>query len=99
VVESGEGSARVWVADQAASAARLRSIKVGMASGDLVEVVEGLNAADRLISGGREGLRDGERVKVTGEDAAIGAAAHSTEPRPARRPGKPAADGGHQANH
>ncbi|MFW1123135.1 hypothetical protein ACEV8Z_24185, partial [Vibrio parahaemolyticus] len=50
-----------------------RSVKVGSAaSGELVEVVEGLEETDKLICGGREGLRDGERIEVTGEDATQG---------------------------
>ncbi len=70
LVETGEGGSRVWIADQATGLARLRSVKVGVAVGDLVEITEGLNAADRLISSGRDGLREGERITITGEDAA-----------------------------
>ncbi|MFL5340562.1 MAG: efflux RND transporter periplasmic adaptor subunit [Gemmataceae bacterium] len=68
LVETGEGGPRVWVADQAAGVARVRSVKLGGGSGALVEAVEGLNTADRLISSGRDGLRDGQRISVTGED-------------------------------
>ncbi len=70
LVETGEGGARVWVADQAAGVARQKTVKLGAAGGDLVEVLDGLNAGDRLIVGGRDGLREGERVAVTGEEAA-----------------------------
>src|SRR5262249_4144276 len=73
LVETGEGGARVWVADQAGGVARLRAVKLGAASAELVEVVDGLNAGDRLIAGGREGLREGERITVTGEDTSLGA--------------------------
>ncbi len=85
LVESSEGGARVWIADQSAGVARLKTVKLGRAGGELVEVVEGLNAADRLISGGREGLRDGQRVQVTGDDTAVGAG--------------PSGDGGHKGKH
>jgi multidrug efflux pump subunit AcrA (membrane-fusion protein) len=90
LVESGESGARVWVADQAAGVARQRSVKLGPAVGDLVEVTEGLTPADKLIGGGREGLRDGQRIVVTGEDATFGVA---TAPgfRSARNP-----DGAHK---
>jgi RND family efflux transporter MFP subunit len=67
LVESSEGGSRVWVADQAAGVARQKAITLGRAGSDLVEVVQGLNAADRLIVDGREGLRDGQRITVTGE--------------------------------
>jgi RND family efflux transporter MFP subunit len=72
LVDSGEGGPRVWVADQAAGVARRRSVKLGVASGDLVEVVDGLTPADKLIAGERERLRDGQRIKVTGEEATLG---------------------------
>jgi RND family efflux transporter MFP subunit len=95
LVESGDGGARVWVADQAAGVARLRAVKLGPAAGEWVEVADGLNAADRIIAGGREGLRDGQRITVTGED---------TPPVAARTPaGKPSRlpppGGDHKAGH
>jgi RND family efflux transporter MFP subunit len=94
LVESSEGGSRVWIADQAAGVARLRSVKLGAAAGDWVEVTEGLNAADRIISSGREGLREGERITVTGEDTAgivsSGPGAKRTAPTRLRR----TADGG-----
>lgn len=85
LVEAGDGGAHVWVADQAAGVARRRAVKLGVASGDLVAVVEGLSAADKLISGGREGLKDGQRVRVTGEDAALGVEGRGATPRLPRR--------------
>jgi len=73
LVETGEGGSRVWVADQVQRVARARSVKLGRAaSAELVEVTEGLSAADKLIAGGREGLTDGQRIAVTGEDATLG---------------------------
>lgn len=68
LVEAGEGGGRVWVADQAAGRAVLRTVQLGAASGELVEVREGLNASDKLIASGREGLRDGRKITVTGEE-------------------------------
>jgi hypothetical protein len=35
---------------------------------ELVEVVEGLASTDRLIASGREGLTDGARINVLGEE-------------------------------
>jgi RND family efflux transporter MFP subunit len=91
LVENADGTARVWLADQAASVARLRAVKLGVAAGDLVEVVEGLTAADRLIAGGQAGLRDGQRITVVGEDAA------GLESSPGTGPAPPA--GGHHGKH
>ena len=72
LVETGEAGSRIWVADQAAGQARARTIKVGQQTGkgDLVEVLEGLTELDKIIV--REGLKDGERITVTGEDTTQG---------------------------
>jgi HlyD family secretion protein len=74
LVETGEGGSRIWVADQAARQARARLVKIGqpIGQGELVEVLEGLSELDKLVVGGREGLRDGERITVTGEDTTQG---------------------------
>jgi RND family efflux transporter MFP subunit len=78
LVETADGGARVWVADQVAGVARRRTVQTGAGTSDgLVEVVEGLTAGDKLIVGGREDLRDGERIRVTGEDEALGTSALS----------------------
>jgi hypothetical protein len=59
-------------------------VTVGKAGTDqLVEVVEGLNAMDKLVVGGREGLTHGDRITVAGEDSTLGIAerrAKSTSP-------------------
>jgi hypothetical protein len=70
VEQTAEGSF-VWIA-AADGAARRQRIKTGRASGDLVEALEGLAPTDRLISGGREQVRDGQRIRITGEDASLG---------------------------
>ncbi len=65
----------VWLAD-ARGTARRQSVVLGQAgTAELIEVTEGLNVTDKLISGGREGLRNGERIKITGEDPTIGMSA------------------------
>jgi multidrug efflux system membrane fusion protein len=72
LVESGEGGSFLWVADQAAHNARRKPVKLGPINGELVEIVEGLNAADKVIASGRDGLKDGARITVTGEDTNLG---------------------------
>lgn len=73
VVEKTEAGTTVWVADLAAGVARHRSVQLGKASSEqLVEVTQGLSALDKLIVSGRDGLQDGERIRVTGEDASLG---------------------------
>jgi RND family efflux transporter MFP subunit len=73
LVHQGEGGPLVWVADQAAGIARRTPVKTGGATSDgLIEIVSGLNVASRVIASGHEGLRDGERIRVTGEAASGG---------------------------
>ena len=66
----GEGDAgAVWLAS-ADGTARRQPVTLGDAgTEDLVEVTDGLQPTDKLLSGGREGLADGDRIEVTGEDA------------------------------
>jgi hypothetical protein len=62
----------VWVVDSKGHA-RHRAVRIGAAGSDgMFEVVEGLNATDKLIADGRQSLRDGDRVTITGENEAIG---------------------------
>jgi HlyD family secretion protein len=87
LIESQDGSPRVWVADRVGRVASRRAIKIGQGMrGDLVEVSEGLNAGDQLISGGREGLSDGQRIHISGEDATLGAEMQLQHQKPAHMP-------------
>ena len=73
LVASNEGGSHVWVADRHRSLARKQTVVLGRAGTDeLVEVSSGITAADKLIVVGREGLADGDRIRVTGEDSTIG---------------------------
>lgn len=72
VLNAGPGSS-VWLADRATGRARLQSIQLGATSGgELVEVLTGLSGSDKLIVAGREGLKEGQRIVVTGEDETLG---------------------------
>ena len=74
LVESAGDVATVWIAGPD-GVARRKGIRLGKAGTDvLVEALEGLTPTDRLIAGGREGLLDGDRIKITGEDGSIGIA-------------------------
>lgn len=72
LVDTGGGRSGVWVVDQVRGTAHLRPVEVGLGSGDLIEVVAGLTAEEKLIVGGRDGLREGVRVRVMGEDESLG---------------------------
>lgn len=69
---------RIWVADQVKGRAHLRRIEVGLTIGELVEVFSGLSSTDRLVVGGREGIREGDRIRVVSEDDTLGITASST---------------------
>lgn len=74
LLDSAGESQTVWIADPS-GVARRQSVKLGQAgTEDLVEVVEGLTPTDRLISEGHEGLRNGDRIMIKGEDSRIGMA-------------------------
>lgn len=73
LVHQDEGETYVWVADQSAAMARRVAVQTGaVGSNGLVEITSGLTAASRIISGGSDGLQDGDRIAVTGEDASVG---------------------------
>ncbi len=80
LVIAGDGS-KVWIADQAAGAARLQSITLGQtAQNDMVEVTAGLTAADKLLVEGRQQLRDGQRISIRGEDSSLGVGSKAVAP-------------------
>ncbi|MCA9220817.1 MAG: efflux RND transporter periplasmic adaptor subunit, partial [Planctomycetales bacterium] len=79
LVGGGEGDAHVWVADLSTKTAQRRAVTLGPAgTSELVEIVSGLTPTDKLISGGRESLTGGERIRITAEDGTIGMQAHGT---------------------
>lgn len=62
----------VWVVDPS-GLARQKGVTLGKASTPtLVEIAEGLNVTDKLIVGGREGLREREPVTISGETSGPG---------------------------
>jgi len=72
LVQSGEGGAAVWIVD-AEGKAVLQSITLGKAiKGELVEVVQGLQPTDKLISSGFETLISGQTVAIVGESNTLG---------------------------
>jgi HlyD family secretion protein len=85
-VESADGSTHVWAADLTGKVARKKAVKLGRSSGDFVEVTQGLTPADRLITEGRQGLSDGQRIAVSHADAGVEGIRHDGGPRPKRLP-------------
>ncbi len=69
---SGASETSVWIVD-AKQRARRRVITTGSVTPDeLVEVLEGLSATDKLIASDSGNLEDGSSVKITGEHRSLG---------------------------
>lgn len=84
VVDIGPDGNSVWVADLAHRVARRQSVQLGaMQTATLLEISGGLTAASRIISGGRENLRDGDRIEVQGEDTQLGTGVSDGQSTPA----------------
>ena len=61
-----------------------RTVRVGQASGTVIEILEGLQAGDTVVSVGADQLRDGAQVRVV---APIGSPSPTiTQPRTTKRP-------------
>lgn len=76
LVWQDRGASFVWVADRSAKVARKQEVQIGQAVGNgLVQVTRGLNVSTRIIATGADGLTEGCRIHVSGEDPAIGEAA------------------------
>jgi HlyD family secretion protein len=63
---------RVWVVDPTNGRAAIRAVELAPGEKDrqteLVALTSGLNPTDKLIATGREALKPGSRIKVTGEE-------------------------------
>lgn len=72
LVQTTQDGSRVWIVDSTGRA-RLQPVVLGNSeSGSFVEVVEGVQPTDKLISSDVQGLQTGTRVVITGEDPTLG---------------------------
>ncbi|MDG2469443.1 MAG: HlyD family efflux transporter periplasmic adaptor subunit, partial [Pirellulaceae bacterium] len=67
-IQNTETGPFVWIADRSASIAKRSFVTTGSSNGPLVEITKGLNIDSRIISVGIENLRDGDRIRIVGED-------------------------------
>ena len=73
LVVTETGATFLWIADRHLGVAWKQSITLGKAgTNELVEVTAGVTAMDKIITGGRDGLTDGERIRITAEDFSVG---------------------------
>jgi membrane fusion protein (multidrug efflux system) len=68
VVDDEESQAVFVVED---GQARQRDVRVGYSRGDKVEIVEGLDGGERVVTIGQTGLAEGTRVEVVGDEPAL----------------------------
>jgi len=80
--------------------ARLRDIKTGFTDGERLEVLEGLEPGELVITVGQEGLRDGSAVRIAGAtELRVAAGETAKTGQPARkRPGEQAGRSGKMEN-
>jgi RND family efflux transporter MFP subunit len=72
LIQRDESGVCVWLADETAGVARKAVVTTGnVGNGGLIEMTGGLSIASRIIARGHDGLTDGERIRVVGEDADI----------------------------
>ncbi len=72
LIQTEEAGKFVWVADQSAGVARKTTIQTGGNNGaGMIRVNSGLSISSRLIVSGSERLKDGARIRVTGEDSTL----------------------------
>ena len=72
LVQQSERGSYVWVADQSEGVARRVVVQTTHpGSGALLQIDQGLNSTSRLIVSGVDGLEDGQRIEVTGEDSSL----------------------------
>jgi len=62
-----EGKRGVFMVENGQTA-RFREVRTGLQDNDRVEILEGLNEGERVITVGALALRDGDRVQLTGGD-------------------------------
>lgn len=71
----GPNEAHTWIVDRGRSTAQRRNVTLGTARLDgWIEVLHGLQPGDRLIADDPNRLRDGQRVRVVGEQAELASA-------------------------
>jgi multidrug efflux pump subunit AcrA (membrane-fusion protein) len=69
LVRSDDQGSYVWLADQARGRVRRVAVTLGVgAPGGLVEVVGSLSLGSRVVAGGAQGLVDGQRIRISGEE-------------------------------
>ena len=67
VVADDEGNPRVWVFDGETGAVTARQVAVGALTGDLIEILGGLDDGERIAIQGASNLREGMRVRPQGD--------------------------------
>ena len=69
LIRSDAAGSYVWLADRSMGRVRRVAVTLGVeAPGGLVEVTGGLAVGSRVVAGGADGLVDGQRIRIRGEE-------------------------------
>lgn len=72
LVQNSGGTSSVWIVAPSGTA-KFQAVALGKAGTDeLIEVTDGIQLTDRIISSGHQDLKEGMRLSVIGEDASLG---------------------------
>jgi multidrug efflux system membrane fusion protein len=95
--QGAAGSYVYVVADGGAlTTVKMRTVKTGPSSGDVISVTSGLQPGETVVVDGADQLRDGARVILPGASPPVGAEGPGQGQRPRRRPGADGSSGGFQ---
>lgn len=79
VVARDETGAYVWLADQSEGVVHRSSVTPGQTiAGGLMEVSGGVTVSSRVVARGHEGLSDGHRIRVVGEERGFSSSSPAT---------------------
>ncbi|MFP6703774.1 MAG: hypothetical protein VB861_18645 [Planctomycetaceae bacterium] len=69
LIRSDAAGSYVWLADRSMGRVRRIAVTIGVeAPGGLVEVTGDLAVGSRVVAGGADGLMDGQRIRIRGEE-------------------------------
>jgi len=69
LIRSDAAGSYVWLADRSMGRVRRVAVIIGVgAPGGLVEVTGDLAMGSRVVAGGADGLMDGQRIRIRGEE-------------------------------
>jgi RND family efflux transporter MFP subunit len=74
LVRFPDGTVKLWIVteENGRQTARSKSVKVGETLTEMIEVTEGLDAGEKVITRGNEGMREGQVVEIAPAEIPVG---------------------------